>query len=859
MRSKPLDVPLDFLQVVAEEHQAISASGAGEAPKTAEELIAFVHRQKSSALCLSGGGIRSATFCLGVLQGLVRLKLLARFDYLSTVSGGGYIGSWLTAWAHREESAGGINHVQDELASNEVKEGPVQQLRRYSNYLSPRVGVLSSDTWTLVSTFVRNLLLNWLVLAPVLLVLVSVPAVCRSVVRTEGIPAEWVLYALGAGLAGGVVSMFGFGRFMPDGEGPRASIGTVLALCVTPLFVTAICYTTAWGWLYSPLEKSGAGWVGWILENVAKPWGMPLASAIMHALGCVLGCVWRSPRRTKKACALLTFAAAVVAYLAAVGSVFLYDNWGVTASTWWVYVCLASPVYLSILLAATALLVTPLIESADDLAREWITRVGAWIVVSVFGWTLFSLAAVFGPDLVRNPEAAAGVVAAGGLSGWLTALLGFGAKTVAGAARKKVESGKIPFQTIVSLFLAPVFLILLLVGLSAFGQWSFDWLCSLLPWFAMFPHDSWRYGVLVAAAAVLAAGASLYVDPNKFSLHGMYRNRLIRAYLGASRRDRDADPFTDFDKGDNVFLKDLTTSRPFHVINAALNLAGGTRLEWQQRKAESFTFSKLHAGACELSYRRVKSDDGRHYGGPNGVSLGTAVAISGAAVNPNMGYNSSPLVTFLLTLFNARLGWWLGNPGARGAATWHRNGPRFSLGPLISEAFSLTSDRRRYVNLSDGGHFENLGLYEMVRRRCHLIVVIDASADPRYAFEDLAGAIRKIQIDFGVSIEIDTAAIHPRKGDEWAHWAKGVIRYTDADQQGVNGQLLYLKPVLTGDEGSAVQSYRRSSEDFPHESTADQFFSESQFESYRELGFHSAMQAAPSDIASFFAAKPPLG
>jgi len=363
----------------------------------------------------------------------------------------------------------------------------------------------------------------------------------------------------------------------------------------------------------------------------------------------------------------------------------------------------------------------------------------------------------------------------------------------------------------------------------------------------------------VAAAAVLAVGASFYVDPNKFSLHGMYRNRLIRAYLGASRRNRDADPFTDFDKRDNVLLKDLTTSRPFHVINATLNLAGGTRLEWQQRKAESFTFSKLHAGAWALGYRRVKSDDGRHYGGPNGVSLGTAVAISGAAVNPNMGYNSSPLVTFLLTLLNARLGWWLGNPGARGAATWRRNGPRFSLGPLLSEAFSLTSDSRRYVNLSDGGHFENLGLYEMVRRRCHLIVVIDASADPMYAFEDLAGAIRKIQIDFGVSIEIDTAAIHPRKGDEWAHWAKGVIRYTDADKQGVNGQLLYLKPVLTGDESSAVQSYRRSSEDFPHESTADQFFSESQFESYRELGFHSAMQAAPSDIASFFAAKPPLG
>ncbi len=237
----------------------------------------------------------------------------------------------------------------------------------------------------------------------------------------------------------------------------------------------------------------------------------------------------------------------------------------------------------------------------------------------------------------------------------------------------------------------------------------------------------------------------------------------------------------------------------------------------------------------------MANKDGKYFGGKSGVSLGTAMAISGAAVNPNMGYNSSPLVTLLMTLFNARLGWWLGNPGTPGEATWRRNGPLFSLGPLISEAFSVTDDDRRYVNLSDGGHFENLGLYEMVRRHCHLIVAVDASADPKCEFEDLANAIRKIRIDFGIAITLDTSAIHPDKGDPRAHWAEGVIHYRD----GAPGRLVYFKPVLTGDEENDVRNYKEVSKDFPHESTLDQFFSESQFESYRVLGLHSVLAHGP--------------
>ncbi|HST20446.1 MAG TPA: M24 family metallopeptidase, partial [Blastocatellia bacterium] len=361
-------------------------------------------------------------------------------------------------------------------------------------------------------------------------------------------------------------------------------------------------------------------------------------------------------------------------------------------------------------------------------------------------------------------------------------------------------------------------------------------------------HYSSIWVVLLVFAVFLAIGCgmSLAININRFSLHSMYRNRLIRAYLGASQEIRHPNPFTGFDPEDNIpmhelrpelfrvnsfadpsrFLsklvespdpvsqylksqiqerlqgldpaenfdsslsitrfiqklndvvenepiydkprfanvtlgkeaealigqnptgnnrvvlnrlllqnaypheiKDFRLHKPFHVVNMALNLVHGDKLAWQERKAESFTASPLHCGSYTI---KDKEDDhygsyrtAKEYGGKNGISLGTAVAISGAAVSPNMGYHSSAAITFLLTLFNARLGWWLGNPGKPGRKTYYRSGPFFSIRPLLAEAFGLTDDKNKYVYLSDGGHFENLAFYEMVLRRCHSIVVSD--------------------------------------------------------------------------------------------------------------------------------------
>jgi hypothetical protein len=226
------------------------------------------------------------------------------------------------------------------------------------------------------------------------------------------------------------------------------------------------------------------------------------------------------------------------------------------------------------------------------------------------------------------------------------------------------------------------------------------------------------------------------------------------------------------------------------------------------------------------------------------------MTISGAAASPNAGYHSSPLVTFLMTLFNARLGAWLGNPGPPGERTYKLRSPRQTAVSIVAELFGFTNDRSEYVYLSDGGHFDNLGLYEMVLRRCRFIVVSDASCDETCSFEDLGNAIRRIRVDLGVPIEFDNEIpIYPRsanRGDDGQYWAVGRIKYSAIDRprstdkasdSDGDGTLIYLKPAFYGGkEPRDVYNYAQTNLSFPHESTADQFYSESQFESYRALG-----------------------
>lgn len=364
-----------------------------------------------------------------------------------------------------------------------------------------------------------------------------------------------------------------------------------------------------------------------------------------------------------------------------------------------------------------------------------------------------------------------------------------------------------------------------------------------------------KFGLAFLGCVVICGAASWTINTNRFSLHGLYRNRLIRAFLGGSRDERQPNPLSQFDEKDNLNLCDLWPNRygptqfnaaplsagavppQFLVINCALNVLKSDNLAWQERKALSFTCTPRGVGAAALDdgagcYRRT-----REYGSPHdGISLGTAMTISGAAVSPNMGYHSSPALSVLMTFFNVRLGAWLGNPGPDGARVVNQEGPRISALPLIQEALGLATEDKSYVYLSDGGHFENLGLYEMVRRRCRFIVVSDAGCDPGITFEDLGNAVRKVSIDLKVTIEFDALRIPPRKTPPVAggYVATAKIIYPEA---GVPpGQLLYIKPSYRGTEPASVRAYAEANIAFPHEPTTDQMFGELQFEAYRALG-----------------------
>ena len=457
----------------------------------------------------------------------------------------------------------------------------------------------------------------------------------------------------------------------------------------------------------------------------------------------------------------------------------------------------------------------------------------------------------------------------GGVTGLATALIGKSSKTSASDAEEQTTTSQILNYALA--IAGPVFVAILIVLLSiALDQLllrtSFVTALHAKSIYAQsIPHILLGLAIGGIIAGVIGTIASKNVNINRFSLHAVYRNRLVRCYLGASRQKRNPDHFTGFDERDNPCAHTLWPPKPtaagpntfglFHLVNIALNVVETKRLAWQERKAEPFTVSPLHCGSADKGFRIS-----REYGGQGGLTLGTAMAISGAAVSPNMGYHSSPSITLLLALFNVRLGWWLGNPGAQGEQSYQTEGPSFAINPLIEEAFGQTTDNRPYVYLSDGGHFENLGLYEMVRRRCRFIVVVDAGCDPDFAFEDLGNAVRKIYIDLGIRVRFDQLQSiknrPPADLDEERrkipYYTIGLIDYKDADgaEEGCeDGIILYIKPAYHGTEGAGIVSYATAHKTFPHETTTDQWFTESQFESYRSLGLEITNTILQSPVA----------
>jgi hypothetical protein len=982
-------------------------------------------KQKRAALCISGGGIRSATFGLGILQGLARCGLLEKFHYLSTVSGGGYIGSWLSAWIKHDPN--GIRGVAGELRNRpdstlEPEPQPIRHLREFSNYLAPRTGLTSVDFWTLITTFVRNMFLNWLVLISWLAAAMMIPrlylaainlqpnwpawtpdmdltkyaqladqtkhfwdmwlyilavlgfvmiamamayaiidvpstgnarlsqrrflefrqiplmlaslilaewwALLRNVHGNEPFEArEWlakfVTFTVASYLAGGVFATLVL-AFHKRKRQRRIfnslwRLGIIaLAAAIAGLSLWAIatrmfleppipftlsrdCEATPIPWskqkILIPKDTHGTitkidrsytieteGRKGRIIESdfgvlQLKPDEKPPVQYTLPHECEAIPIPWsREKMKLSGGTQVLITQIQKIYFIETpqgraritdkdVDALGLKPNQNLPdrfplpapAKNAVMYVCFAPALILAVLLLVNFLFTGLTSWVTEDEDREWWGRSAAWILIMIFGWIVITAIVLWGAQVISatpnrlgvflgevktTPEAKGLLGAFGGVTGLISALLAVRSKLSSRFGEKAGLQWILVVVAVVFFVLLSIVIswILVIIGAQPWAQHATAWLLGGRQDQLADPN-SWRvqlFVVVFLTGAMLVFGIVIgfFINANKFSLHATYRNRLIRAYLAASRTTRSPNLFTGFDPNDNIKLGDLAAEKPLHVLNGALNVIRGEQLAWQERKAESFTMSRLHCGSYKVGYR-----PSANYG--DAITLGTAMAISGAAANPNMGYHSSPVLGLLMTLFNVRLGWWLGNPGSPGAKTWRRRGPRYSVGPLFSEAIGNTTDHYKYVNLSDGGHFENLGLYEMVLRRCHFIVASDGGEDPDCAYADLGEAVRKIRIDFGIPIEFGTMTIYPRSAIDTLksaghNCAVGRIRYSAVDgPDAPDGIVVYIKPACYGDEPRDIYEYFKTNPTFPHESTSDQFFSESQFESYRMLGAYT--------------------
>lgn len=936
-------------------------------------------------LALSGGGIRSATFNLGILQGLANRGLLRTIDYLSTVSGGGYIGSWLSAWiratSFKRVNAALQTERQTRPGDSETGEAePIRNLRRFSSYLAPRRGLLSLDSLTLVTTYLRNLSLNLIVLVLVLSALLLLPRLVTWLFFTFSFLGEEYLFIL-AFLPLLLTVIFiarNLSNLLSGGKSARQVEGGPATKVRTP--------GRARTWqvvLYAAVPITLSAWIlaAWLWQQKGKNFDSHAAWAVITSL--LYGSLWllalwpagilsgarergridsasltRLSKNTWNWLAVILFA--FVAGAAAGPLLLEILNWmkelerpenagGWHAGIW-------GPPSVLLVFALCAVLHIGLTGRAfHEEVREWWSRLGAISLLIGGGWIVSAVIALYGPwwfvsttlDWKQwlDPVLAAGwaLLSVGGvvagkqdpqaIGKWGQRLLppvvkvapyvfvlgalvmlacllhlilphvlpllikatsqavtsGVGKAAGLNVAEGAVFAGMMgpglnpeaPGRFLASQAFAfanplgPLTVSLKSIIEGEIGRLDVfagamlssttmltSYLKSLEYWNLLMVSTGLGLWVIVILMSILALWFASRVGVNEFSLHAGYGNRLVRAYLGASNAKRDAHPFTGFDPDDSKYrLDDLRPSRgydgPYHLINTALNLVQGRELAWQERMAASFIFSPAFCG-CDgrILPAGLASDDVGCYRPSKFYAeepaLAKAMTISGAAASPSMGYYSSKPLAFLMTVFNVRLGWWLGNPcHPKG---WRSANPRFGLGCLMSELLGMTNADSRYVYLSDGGHFENLAIYELVRRRCRVIIASDAACDGGFGFNDLANAIDKCRTDFGIDIQIDIEPIRAGR----AHAAIGTIHYRRRDPSApADGVLIYLKASILTDPPAGsrrapldVRVYREQQPAFPHESTADQWFSEKQFEAYRALGEHVAMTVFPAAAPS---------
>ena len=797
-----------------------------------------------TALALSGGGIRSASFAMGVLQALNEHNVLARIDYLSTVSGGGYMGAALTATMTKAKGAfvfGETTGARASSAQSDVKDTPaVGQVRNYSNYLIP-FGM--RDLLTAFAIIFRGLVANVSLVLPVILLAAGI-TIYSNPNRGDLLRPNLFCY----GLDWLAVTHFG--------------ITLLLVLLAFPLFLMWALYRSL---AANEKQTEFRTWLPTIaagyLVLVAITFFCELQPYVVAGMFDLADEAGRTPGSDNSLLtAFVTWLAAIVTPIAAIVTFFRQQVGtllkSVTRASGITTKLVAYGAQVALWLAGAAL---PLLIWVGYLHLCY------WGIINKGAESAEppkERAAVQTTLQIKGP----GVDLRGNLDCLPNAIRNLcSAPASSPAPAKEIDvGGHTPSWLLASAnrcydYVRAIF--------------SLSWLPDR---FASRPIT-----VLYFTVGLLLFILSWLLKPNANSLHRLYRDRLSKAFLFdpdpekrglATGTAGDVDLGRDFAPLDTMRISELapqdgTPYAPYHLINAALNVQGSDYANRRGRNADFFLFSPLFVGSEVTNYA-----DTRAVEKATALDLPTAMAISGAAFSSNMGANSIRALTPTLALLNVRTGYWLKNPlaveprvGPADRAIERRIDSRFY---LWSEITGRLYEDSPDVYLTDGGHIENLGIYELLRRRCKVIVAVDAEADPAMRMPSFIALQRYARIDLGARITMPWDAIrkstrcwmgyggtNPENDDKppqpspGPHAAIGIIDYDG----GQAGWLLYIKSSLSGDENNYVRDYARRYDQFPHESTGDQFFSEEQFEVYRALGFHIAYRllAGEDDICVF--------
>jgi len=893
-------------------------------------------RSQFFGIAFSGGGIRSSIFCLGVMQKLAASGIFKHADYLSTVSGGGYIGSalawWLSGKTLREpDSAADDLDAAENLPwgtadPNDVGQGGneiLTHLRKNGNYLIPGNGITLLSG---IGIVLRAVLLNLLVWIPIVSAIFIVMhwasyhwsneyriTVFESVPQFTEIFKILILLAIGVGLLFLALSIqfsllswsrrskqvafedFGIKR-ISEFSAQDAGLVSKAAAVVIWLLIAVISLSSA------SLISSSIGvsledvpLLGSYLKLLHESMG---GSIVVLAIAAVLSLLFAAKRKltdNKSAIFLAGLLIVLIICNLIVGFPQEQDT-NIPASRWVLsfVLIIISMMLLNYRLGRLFrwLRRVPSVSSRYSGRRSFEKWAGLLLVLLAVFLAVGTLPLVHIYIYEKVGEEGGGIA---GLFGVLTGV----ASGFWGVYQSGGKGGGGRFTSLIlKLGAAALLFGMAVLSFEVAGRVSeaAGLVKSSAEHVAKKKNDAQSDGKTAASlpqtqtqdsasalsrdqdadrliqvafwswfAVALITGA--FANLNYISLGRFYRDRLVEAFMPDRETTGEKQPGA-AGLADQLKLSEVWENHcgPYPLINTNIVLANAKSLKHRLRGGASFVLSPGMCGSDATGWLNTKLFD------DDEMTLGTAMAISGAAANPRTGIGGKGLtrnktVSLVMNLLNFRLGYWVNNPRrpetllektlARMAGNIRPN--HFFPSGYYSATGRGYAENSKFSELSDGGHFENLGLYELVRRRCRLIIICDGGQDNSASYSDFVTAIRRIEADFGARIILNKQAGPERMiakvregmypGDalyaDKGYFVAKVVYAEKPDAAGwaKDGVIIYMKTTMIEDLSMKAKGYKGANPDFPDQTTGDQFFDDEQFEAYRELGYSITSQA----------------